>query len=277
MLTGETSPPFDVPCSWPESSGEWAAWTADSQLIDTFINSGGYKRRGPTGGSVVLLNANDWVYCTPVLPTTKVEKLAMGGRYLAWTCDNRVYLADLVTGTCKKISTADQAGQSCSLADKILVWEERAEKRRIHVYDIATGVDSVISDPKLDMIEPHTDGKTVVYWQYHQASPVVWAYDILKQTTTRIADGSVPFIDDGVIVYCRGNNGFAYGFDLLTNTDFPISEDRIDGAASINNGRVVWVQGNAIVVAELDFGARPRQKAARPAHAAWKMFLGSAK
>lgn len=248
LATKETYTLYRGQASLPTVRDGIAVWSGIKGKLADFVK--GRTDFSDEKSNLIIMELGTWKSSSPRLEAGPTMGASVSDNRLVYVGqDKQVYLLDLITGKQKKIPLSGSKITWPNLYGDILIWTNIARKREIHGYNISSEEEFLIaSSPDDDQCFGGSDGRTIVWTDQKNK---VWARDTVTGETSKVADGEAADISDGIVVYCRQRVN--YGVDLRDGKEFRIGSDITDCAPTISGRRVLWMRGDKIHVAELDF------------------------
>jgi TolB protein len=181
---------------------------------------------------------------------TALGRPAISGNRVVWSDygnggDRGLRYRNLATGQQRRLDT--HPGAQPRLSGELLCYEYQG---RIHVYNLGTDSDRVVSPPGASASACDISGRVVV-WQDgrngHDAD--IYAYDLDARSETRLTttstDQTLPRIDNDLVVWqdaiAPGNSNI-YAEDLDSGIVTQVTSDEsLQWFADVSDGRIVWM------------------------------------
>lgn len=196
----------------------------------------------------------------PELPEGVDDPVA-DGDHVVYECRDLIYLYDIKTGACKRISDERPVHRYPNVCGDMVVWlkyEDSDFKRsQVRGYRISNGQEYLLTNQYDECSRPETDGVYVV-WQTR--SLCSFAKEIKTGQTRMVKDALIPDVSDGIMVYEKALNPHnvyrgprvVCGIDLRANgVEFRVSKGNSVRQVFMNGNRVVWNEGKTLHVADL--------------------------
>lgn len=220
---------------WPQLSGSRLVYTEESE-------DGGFDVRVrdlDTGTDTDITSGH-----------SATGRAAISGNRVVWADsgeDAGIWFANLATGQRLRLSVG--VGERPSISGTRVCYTALGD---VHVHDVRTGSDRVVSEPRSDASNCDISGDTVVWQDDRFGSADIFSYNLRTDTATRITSDlsaqTMPRVDGDVVVWQDDRNGAddadIVGLDLATGARTLICG--APGAQSfpeVSRGRVVWTDG----------------------------------
>lgn len=181
---------------------------------------------------------------------TALGRPAISGNRVVWSdygngTNRGFWYRNLATGQQRRLDASP--GAQPRLSGDLLCYEYQG---RIHVHNVGTGRDLVVSPATASASACDISGRVVV-WQDarngHDAD--IYAYDLDARRETRLTttstDQTLPRIDHGLVVWqdaVTATNSDIYADDLATGVVAQVTSDEsVQWFADVADGRIVWM------------------------------------
>ncbi|MCB0912426.1 MAG: hypothetical protein KDB60_12500 [Propionibacteriaceae bacterium] len=172
-------------------------------------------------------------------------RAAISGNRVVWVdSDAGVWYADLATGKHRRLS--DGVGDGPSISGRLVCYTSLGD---VHVHDLRTGSDQVVSAPAARASNCDISGELVVWQDDRFGNADVFGYDLTTRTETRITSDpsgqTMPRVDGDLVVWQDDAKGAddtdIVAVDLSTGvTTLVCGAVGAQSLPEVAQGRIVW-------------------------------------